>query len=147
VVLLGDVGVDVALLADLTALDRAVLTPDPLRGRVQDLAPSSTKSTGRLVSWPRACKSSGSTQTVAFSVAPWRRPRTRFVPSAVIPAATIIVSPAYSTPSIRITGKCTPSNRRSARALTCVAEARTKSRLTLDFSTPKPSGVRSITFA
>jgi hypothetical protein len=37
VVLLGDVGLDVALLVDLTALDHAVLTPDPLRGRVQGL--------------------------------------------------------------------------------------------------------------
>jgi hypothetical protein len=38
------------------------------------------------------------------------------MPSAVIAAATIIVSPAYSTPSIMITGKCMPSKRRSARA-------------------------------
>src|SRR5262249_6047214 len=35
--LLGDVDLDVALLVDLTALDHAVLTPDPLRGRVQGL--------------------------------------------------------------------------------------------------------------
>jgi hypothetical protein len=63
----------------------------------------------------------------------------------VMPAATIIVSPAYSTPSIRNTGNCVPSKRRSARALTCAAEARTKSWLILDFLTPKPSRVRSIT--
>ena len=148
VVLLGDVGLDVALLMDLTALDHGVLTPDPLRGRVQGLGAVEHQQHGLArVQAPRLQVLQQRHTDRGVLGRALSRPRTRLVPSAVIPAATIIVSPAYSTPSIRITGKCVPSKRRSARALTCAAEARTKSRLTLDFLTPKPSGVRSITFS
>jgi hypothetical protein len=73
VVLLRDVGLDIALLVDLTAL--GWITPFGPQTRFaaafRALAPSSTKSTGWLVSRPRTCKSCKSaTQTVAFSVAP-----------------------------------------------------------------------------
>jgi hypothetical protein len=62
-----------------------------------------------------------------------------------MPSATTIVSPAYPTPSIITTAKRSPSNRRSASALTSVAEARTNPRLTHDLATPKPSRAMSTT--
>ncbi len=52
------------------------------------LEPSSTKSVGCVVSRPCSRRfSRSSVQTTAFSVAPYRRPRIRFVPSCVIPIA------------------------------------------------------------
>src|SRR6266702_2776101 len=64
------------------------------------LPPSITNKVDRLVSSPRSTSSSSNAlHTSPFSVAPSRKPSTRFVPSSLIPRATTIVVAARHPPN------------------------------------------------
>jgi hypothetical protein len=90
-----------------------------------------------LKSKPRSIKSLNSAlTTVAFSVAPSRKPNTVLLPSQPMPNATIICRSLNGVPSMSTAHSRNPSSDLSINAFTFSRLASMKFSLTADFSIP-----------
>jgi hypothetical protein len=104
---------DIAFLVDLTTLEEGGLASVPTDGRVQGFTAIQHIQPRRAEIHPRSSRSLNSAPTtVAFSVAPSRRPSTVLHPSQPMPKATIIWRSLNGVPSISTAhSRSSPSGR------------------------------------